>query len=49
MMTGAALVIVGLLIGFTGGTSFNFGTILFGWGMALVGAAVFLTHLVSVP
>jgi hypothetical protein len=48
MITGAVLVVASLLISFRGSTTFNSGTV-FGWGMALVCAAVFLTRLLSVP
>jgi hypothetical protein len=47
MITGAVLIVVGLLVGLSGSTRFNFGVMVAGWGMAFIGAAVFLTRLLS--
>ena len=44
MITGAVLAVAGLVIGLAGAFRFNFGFMTFGWIAAIVGAAVFLSH-----
>lgn len=48
MVIGIAITIIGLIIGFRGSTSFNFGMMITGYIIALIGATVFATRLVEV-
>ena len=49
MLTGAFIVVVGLVIGLSGAFSFRFGQMMGGWIIAGIGAVIFLSQMVSLP
>jgi len=49
VITGIALIVIGLPLGFFGATKFNFGIMVSGWCVAAAGAVIFVSHAVSLP